>query len=155
MSNRVFFASVLRRASTSLVSGPIPFGSMKSKRIQLFSTAKETTSKAPPKKDWTAITNSYETYGKYLQSLLPRFVTKVTVYKDELTLFVEPEDIIPVVSFLRDHNRCQFKQVIDICGVDYPGRPNRFEVVYHLLSVHSNTRIRLKTYASETSTVPS
>jgi NADH dehydrogenase (ubiquinone) Fe-S protein 3 len=46
-------------------------------------------------------------------------------------------------------------RVIDICGVDYPSRPNRFEIVYHFLSIRFNTRIRIKTYASEVSSVES
>lgn len=58
-------------------------------------------------------------------------------------------------SFLKDHTSAQFKQMIDVAGVDYPTRPNRFEVVYNMLSHRYNARIRVKTYANETLPVPS
>ncbi|KAJ3046721.1 putative NADH-ubiquinone oxidoreductase 30.4 kDa subunit, mitochondrial [Rhizophlyctis rosea] len=94
-------------------------------------------------------------YGKWLLSCLPKYVQQFTVYKDELTLFVAPNGLIPTMLFLRDHQACQFKQMADVCGVDYPSRENRFEVVYNMLSMRYNTRIRVKTYANEASPVPS
>ena len=87
--------------------------------------------------------------------MLPKYIQQYSVYKDELTLYVAPSAIIPVMTFLRDHTGAQFKQVMDICGVDYPTRPNRFEVVYNMLSLRYNARIRVKTYADEVSPVPS
>lgn len=78
-----------------------------------------------------------------------------SVWKDELTLFVAPSAVLPVMFFLKDHSSAQFKSVMDVCGVDYPTRENRFEVVYNLLSVRHNARIRVKTYANETTPVPS
>lgn len=86
---------------------------------------------------------------------LPKFVQQTSVYKDELTLYVAPSAVVPVMHFLRDHTNTQFKAVMDICGVDFPQRTKRFEVVYHLLSVKHNSRIRVKTYADEVSPVPS
>lgn len=88
-------------------------------------------------------------------SSLPKFIQQTSVYKDELTLYVAPSAIEPVMLFLRDHANTQYKSVMDICGADYPARSNRFEIVYHLLSVRHNSRIRVKTYADETSPVPS
>ncbi|KAI9326990.1 hypothetical protein BDR26DRAFT_876205 [Obelidium mucronatum] len=99
--------------------------------------------------------NGYHEYGQYIASALPRFVQQFSVYKDELTIYVPPSGVIPVMTFLRDNTNTQFKQIVDICGVDFPTRANRFEVVYHLLSVRYNTRIRVKTYANEVSPVPS
>ena len=75
--------------------------------------------------------------------------------KDELTLYVAPSAVIPVLTFLRDHSQCQYKACMDISGVDFPERDKRFEVVYHLLSVKYGSRIRVKTYASEVDAVPS
>jgi NADH dehydrogenase (ubiquinone) Fe-S protein 3 len=72
-----------------------------------------------------------------------------------LTLYVAPSAIVPVLTFLRDHSQCQFKAVMDISGVDFPEREKRFEVVYHLLSVKHQGRIRVKTYAGEADPVPS
>ena len=86
---------------------------------------------------------------------LPKFVQQFSVYKDELTLHVAPTAIVPVLTFLRDHSRCQFKSCVDISGADYPERDKRFEVVYHLLSFSQAGRIRVKTYAGEADAVPS
>jgi NADH-quinone oxidoreductase subunit C len=60
-----------------------------------------------------------------------------------------------VLAFLRDDPECQFTILIDICGVDYPSRPRRFDVVYHLLSIAKNRRIRIKIETEETAPVPS
>jgi NADH dehydrogenase (ubiquinone) Fe-S protein 3 len=86
---------------------------------------------------------------------LPKYIQQTSVYKDELTLYVDPQAIVPVMYFLRDHSNTQYKAVMDICGADYPTRSKRFEVVYHLLSVRHNSRIRVKTYSDEVSPVPS
>lgn len=64
----------------------------------------------------------------------------------ELTLIVYAGSILRVLTILRDNNLCLFKQLIDICSIDYPDRPQRFEVVYHLLSVVHNQRIRVKLF---------
>ncbi|KAF9014976.1 hypothetical protein BDQ17DRAFT_1403745 [Cyathus striatus] len=95
------------------------------------------------------------TYGSYLTQCLPKFIQQFSVLKDELTLYVAPSAVIPVLTFLRDHAQCQFKQCMDISGVDFPEREKRFEVVYHLLSIKYAGRIRVKTYAGEADPVPS
>ncbi|KAG6866818.1 hypothetical protein C0991_008754 [Blastosporella zonata] len=100
-------------------------------------------------------TESLHTYGSYLIQSLPKFIQQFSVLKDELTLYTAPSGIIPVLTFLRDHSQCQFKSVMDISGVDFPEREKRFEVVYHLLSVKQQGRIRVKTYAGEADHVPS
>jgi NADH-quinone oxidoreductase subunit C len=73
----------------------------------------------------------------------------------ELTLTARTGDIVKVLRFLRDEPTCKFCCFTDICGVDYPERENRFDVVYHLLSPYTNLRIRVKVEASEDSVVPS
>lgn len=73
----------------------------------------------------------------------------------ELSLRVEPGEVVPALAFLRDDERCRFRQLIDLCGVDYPGREPRFDVVYHLLSVSRNHRVRVKAGAAEGGPVPS
>jgi NADH-quinone oxidoreductase subunit C len=73
----------------------------------------------------------------------------------ELTISVEPHDLIEVVTFLRDDKNCQFISIIDVCGADYPSRAKRFDVVYHLLSPKQNIRIRMKVQADEETVVPS
>ncbi|KTQ98296.1 NADH dehydrogenase [Aureimonas ureilytica] len=73
----------------------------------------------------------------------------------ELTLVIRPSDVLDVVTFLRDHPQCQFKNFIDVAGVDYPNRVDRFEVVYHFLSPYLNQRIRVKVATNEDRPVPS
>jgi NADH-quinone oxidoreductase subunit C len=73
----------------------------------------------------------------------------------ELTVEVSVPKIIEVLTFLRDDARCRFEVLIDICGVDWPARPLRFDVVYHLLSPRLNQRIRVKLETDEDTPVPS
>jgi len=71
----------------------------------------------------------------------------------ELTLVCERERIVEVLTALRD--RFGFQQLVDLCGVDFPDRAERFEVVYHLLSLTRNLRIRVKVTTDEHQPVPS
>ena len=75
--------------------------------------------------------------------------------RSELTLVVRGTAIVRVLTFLRDEPSLQFRQLIDICGVDYPEREQRFDVVYHLLSLHHNQRLRVTVQTDETVPVPS
>ena len=95
------------------------------------------------------------TYGQYLLSCLPKFIQQFSVWKDELTIYIPPSGVIPVISFLKYHTAAEYTMVADITAVDYPTRDQRFEVVYNLLSVRHNSRIRVKTYADEATPVPS
>ncbi|RKP00616.1 hypothetical protein CXG81DRAFT_29931 [Caulochytrium protostelioides] len=97
----------------------------------------------------------YHELGRYITNCLPKYIQQFSVYKDELTLCVAPNAIVQTCTFLRDHVNCQFTICTDIAGADYPGRSNRFEVVYHLQSPRFNQRVRVKTYANESSAVPS
>ena len=73
----------------------------------------------------------------------------------ELTLSCEPQTLIGLLMFLRDDARCRFTTLVDICGADYPERAKRFDVVYHLLSMHMNHRIRIRVQTDEQAPVPS
>ena len=73
----------------------------------------------------------------------------------ELTISARADRIVPVLRFLRDDVLCRFIQLIDLCGVDYPQRAKRFDVVYHLLSLHNNMRVRVKVDLAEDETVAS
>jgi NADH-quinone oxidoreductase subunit C len=68
---------------------------------------------------------------------------------------VKRDAVARLLAFLRDDPKCLFQVLVDVCGVDYPERPERFDVVYNLLSVKLDQRIRVKTTADETSPVPS
>jgi NADH-quinone oxidoreductase subunit C len=89
------------------------------------------------------------------KAALPRAILDSRIVLGELTLLIERGAIIEVVKFLRDDPAWRFKILIDICGADYPERAERFDVVYHFLSVHNNLRVRLKTTTDAASTVPS
>ena len=73
----------------------------------------------------------------------------------EINLSISAGNLISILRFLRDDMQTQFVSIIDICGVDYPGRKKRFEVVYHLLSPRQNMRLRLKLSTDDNTPVPS
>ena len=77
------------------------------------------------------------------------------ISRGELTLCVDAGKIVSVMRTLRDDPRFEFKLLIDICGVDYPQREKRFDVVYHLLSITRNRRLRVKLQADEATAVAS
>jgi NADH-quinone oxidoreductase subunit C len=93
--------------------------------------------------------------GEYLEVKLGKAVREVIVAYDELSLAVDREQISRVLRLLRDDGRCRFEVLIDICGVDYPERAERFDVVYHLLSPRLNQRIRVKLSTDEMTPVAS
>ena len=73
----------------------------------------------------------------------------------DLTLIVTVDTVLDVLKYLRDDAACAFTQLIDVCGVDYPERAERFDVVYHLLSMTQNQRVRVKLSVDEKTAVPS
>ena len=91
----------------------------------------------------------------YLLAELGTALTGSVVEFDELTLLAHAEQIVKILTFLRDDSQCRFETLIDICGADYPGRARRFDVVYHLLSMRENKRIRIKVKVEEGGAVPS
>ena len=93
--------------------------------------------------------------GEHVADALSQDVIESGIGFDELTVTVRREAIVKVLSFLRDDVNCQFKTLIDLCGVDYPERPDRFDVVYNLLSLTHNQRIRVKVHTDEETPVPS
>ena len=88
-------------------------------------------------------------------TLLGAALVSASIAHGELTLIVTREAITDVLTKLRDGEGCKFEILLDICGVDYPSRPNRFDVVYHLLSARLNQRIRVKLETNETDAVAS
>ena len=89
-------------------------------------------------------------FGKYVADCMPKYVQKVQLTAgDELEVLIVPEGVIPVLTFLKDHHNGQFVSLADIAGLDMPTRQYRFEIVYNLLSLRYNARIRVKTYTDE------
>ena len=89
------------------------------------------------------------------KSSLGDAVAGSAIAHDELTLDIARDKIVDVLTYLRDDPKCQFVVLIDICGVDWPARENRFDVVYHLLSPRLNQRIRVKLRTDEQTPVDS
>jgi len=93
--------------------------------------------------------------GETIAAALPSSVTGFAIANGELTVAANAADIIKVITFLRDDERCQFYSFIDITAVDWPAREKRFDVVYHLLSPKLNARVRVKIEADEDTSIPS
>jgi NADH-quinone oxidoreductase subunit C len=96
-----------------------------------------------------------EELGQHIAASLGSAVTGARVALGELTVTAEASEIIRVLTFLRDDTACRFVCFTDICGVDYPEREKRFDVVYHLLSPYKNRRVRVKIETDEETPVPS
>ncbi|XP_060534590.1 NADH dehydrogenase [ubiquinone] iron-sulfur protein 3, mitochondrial-like isoform X2 [Cylas formicarius] len=95
-------------------------------------------------------------FGVYVADCLPKYVQKAQLTAgDELELLIAPEGVIPVLTFLKDHHQCQFTNVADIAAMDVPSRQYRFELIYNLLSLRFNSRIRVKTYTDELTPIDS
>ena len=93
--------------------------------------------------------------GEHIQTSLENHVRGFEIAEGELNLAVRADRIVEVLSFLRDDAKSLFKVLIDITAVDRPGRAKRFDVVYHLLSMHLNQRIRVRLEVPEGDPVPS
>lgn len=96
-----------------------------------------------------------EDLGDYIAGLIADDLEEHRLINDELVLVTRPDSLRKVMRFLRDDSQCLFKVLVDICGVDYPERERRFEVVYNLLSISHNQRIRVKVRLAEDEPVPS
>jgi len=98
---------------------------------------------------------SLKDLAEHVEEHLEGSIVRYEVLKGELVLHAKREAIIEVLQFLRDDRECAFKVLIDLCGVDYPDRAERFEVVYQLLSLTQNNRVRVKVATDENTPVPS
>jgi NADH-quinone oxidoreductase subunit C len=101
------------------------------------------------------MTQALKDLGDKIASALAGDVIGNEILHGQLVLRAERRSILRVMEFLRDDPRCLFTIMIDLCGVDYPDRVERFEVVYHLLSLKLNHRIRIKVATDEETPVPS
>jgi NADH-quinone oxidoreductase subunit C len=96
-----------------------------------------------------------EQLGNAIVAALGGAASAYTVAFGQLTLAADAADIVRVMRFLHDDERCLFWCIIDITAVDWPEREQRFDVVYHLLSPRRNQRIRVKVQTDEATPVPS
>jgi NADH dehydrogenase (ubiquinone) Fe-S protein 3 len=88
-------------------------------------------------------------FAQLVISMVPKWIYRYTFHKKEIMFTIFPEYILPFFTFIKMHTNTQFKMLIDITAVDYPSRPKRFEIVYNLLSLQYNARIRIKTEVNE------
>ena len=93
--------------------------------------------------------------SSYIGEAAGGLVASADIAYGELTLKTDGARVIALLTFLRDDVQCGFVNLVDICGVDWPARAERFDVVYHLLSPYKNTRIRVKVAVREEEMVPS
>ncbi len=91
----------------------------------------------------------------YLAETKGALIAQSEIRFGELAVTTTGENLIALLTFLRDDARCGFVNIIDVCGVDWPSREQRFDVVYHLLSPKRNLRIRVKVATAEDEPVPS
>jgi len=87
--------------------------------------------------------------------VLPEGEMVMRVEGDEITLVVDVKNLYRLIRILRDHSGFQYKIMSEITAVDYPSREKRFDVVYQLLSVRYNARVRVKTMCDERTLLPS
>ena len=101
------------------------------------------------------MTQALADLGAHVASSMTNAVDAHEVRNGELSITARAADIVTMLTFLRDDPRCKFTTLIDICGVDYPERAQRFDVVYHLLSMQLNHRLRVKVAVADGEEVPS
>jgi NADH-quinone oxidoreductase subunit C len=101
------------------------------------------------------MTEPLREFGDQAAAALQEDAIRTEIVRGELILWAKRPAIVRVLTHLRDDPNCLFKVLVDLCGVDYPERPERFEVVYNLLSLKHNRRIRVKVATDETGPVPS
>ncbi|NMM46038.1 NADH-quinone oxidoreductase subunit C [Rhodospirillaceae bacterium KN72] len=103
----------------------------------------------------TANRESLTELGSYIEAKFGDEIGGCELVNDELVVTVPPQSLLKLCKFLRDDSQCLFQQAVDVCGVDYPDRERRFDVVYNLLSFKHNMRCRVKVAVDEDTAVPS
>jgi NADH-quinone oxidoreductase subunit C len=101
------------------------------------------------------MTQAQQELGEYVSNALSQEVLSWEIKTGELIVMARASAVAKVLAFLRDDANCLFKQLSDITGVDYPNQEKRFQVVYNLLSLKHNQRIRIKVETDEDAPVPS
>jgi NADH-quinone oxidoreductase subunit C len=102
-----------------------------------------------------ATSDKLNTLGEKIAAELGEAVKSFAVAFGELSVNIQSDAIVRVLTHLRDDPNCRFVCFIDISGVDYPERENRFDLVYHLLSPYRNLRVRVKIETDERTPIPS
>ncbi len=93
--------------------------------------------------------------GDYLKNGMPVAVELVSQDRGQLIVTCRNDEIVAFLTYLRDDPNCLFRVLLDICGVDYPDKIKRFEIVYQLQSLRLNQRIRVKVLCEKEEIIPS
>jgi NADH-quinone oxidoreductase subunit C len=101
------------------------------------------------------MTAALQDLAQHIAASRPDDVASAAVVRGELVVVASRTNIVDLLTFLRDDPACRFATLVDICGVDWPQRERRFDVVYHLLSLSQNQRLRVKVETDEDTPVPS
>ncbi len=109
----------------------------------------------PDKTDHIVISEALKDLADYIVEELEEYGVVAEFQQDQLCLSVSVDNLIKVMSILRDDKEVNLNQLIDVTAVDYPDRAKRFEIVYHLLSIRHNHRARLKVLVNDDELVPS
>ena len=104
---------------------------------------------------WAVSNEALEELGQRAVAGSGGAITGAWVANGELSVLAVAGRIVEALTFMRDGQGLEFQQLIDLCGVDYPQRSRRFDIVYHLLSMTQNRRIRVKVETDEDTPVPS
>ncbi|XP_031848308.1 NADH:ubiquinone oxidoreductase core subunit S3 [Nomia melanderi] len=125
--------------------------------LRANSTVAETTEAQPTiRKPSRVDVENLKEFGQYVSECLPKYVQKIQIVTgDELEVLIAPEGVVPVITFLKDNQNALFTNLSDITAVDVPSRTYRFEIVYNILSLKYNSRVRVKTYTDELTPIPS
>jgi NADH-quinone oxidoreductase subunit C len=91
----------------------------------------------------------------HIDSMQAKAINSTRIVLGELTVLAKRDSVVELLTFLRDDSQCRFETLVDVCGCDFPEDAERFEVVYHLLSMRLNQRIRVKVRTDEHTPVPS
>nr|AVN67128.1 NADH dehydrogenase subunit 9 [Phytophthora sp. 'mugwort'] len=92
-------------------------------------------------------------FSQYLLQILP--IINYTLYKNELCINISTKNLIPILFFLKNHTNTQFKVLSEICVIDYINKKKRFEIIYNLLSIRFNSRLKIKIIINELQPVDS
>ena len=93
------------------------------------------------------------TFSQYLLKILP--IINSTINQKELSLHIPFQKVVPIIFFLKNHTNCQFKILSDLCVVDYLNKKERLNVIYNLLSIRFNSRIRVQISITELQAIDS
>ncbi len=92
--------------------------------------------------------------SKYLLDLAPKYINYILIDNKEISIYINSFNLTSFIYLLKNHNNLRFSQLVDICGVDYLNKKNRFEVIYNLLSLKYNCRLKIKVNTSELKPIP-